>query len=68
MEKDTQSSDLVNSAKEEVIDEILHFTASRVGYRLVSAVQLKKTTRDCFKEHVDEIIPPRRTTRSLTAV
>jgi hypothetical protein len=30
------------SAKEEVINEILHFTASRVGYRLVSAVQLKK--------------------------
>jgi len=42
MEKDTQSSDLVNSAKEEVIDEILCFTATRVGYRLVSAVQLKK--------------------------
>ena len=28
----------------------------------------EKTTRDCFKEHVDEIIPPCRTTRSLTAV
>jgi hypothetical protein len=49
MKKKTPSSGHVNSAKEEVFEESLHFTATLVDCQLVSVVQLTKPQEIALK-------------------